>query len=185
MSNDSQEMVIGGVVRPAPQRRRPQVAKVKRIEGCRRIVVAPDEDVAGFRLRLKDLFATSSPLFVEASLKQLLYATRLPGEDVGCTTSVSAALELIAALEPANEVEASLSIHIACLHAASLNVLGRMHSVGERNVIAYSTAAAKLEGAYQRSIESYRRLKYGQTQVVRIERVNIEAGAQAVIGLTR
>lgn len=118
-------------------------------------------------------------------LKQILYATRLPEDGVGTTTSVSAAPELIASLQPSNEAEATLAIHLACLHSAAVNVLGRMHSVGERNIISYSTAAAKLEAAFQRALESYHRLKNGTTQVVRMERVNIESGAQAVIGVVR
>jgi hypothetical protein len=40
-----------------------------------------------------------------------------------------------------NEVQAALAIHVACLHTASLNVLSRTHSIGERNVIAMATAS--------------------------------------------
>src|SRR5262249_52813196 len=120
---------------------------------------------------------------VEASLKQLIAASKLPGEPAGSTTSLSAALEVIASLKPEDEVQAALAIHIACLHSASLNVLGRMPGVTERNVIAMGTAAAKLERAFHNAIETYYRTKRGVTQIVRVERVEIQAGAQAVIGV--
>ena len=88
-------------------------------------------------------------------------------------------------MQPSNEVEASAAIHVACLHASSLNVLARTIDVGSFSIQTYANAAVKLEGAYQRALEGYHRLKNGTTQVVRIERVNIEAGAQAVIGAVR
>jgi hypothetical protein len=57
--------------------------------------------------RGKELFGTASPLFVEASLRQLIEASKLLGQGVGTTTSLTAALELIASLEPENEEAAS------------------------------------------------------------------------------
>jgi len=176
------------VVVPSPtdsltqSKRRPVIAKVRLINARCQIAVAPDSDVDGWRRQLRGLFATSSPLFVDASLKQLMAACKLPGEVTPSTTSVSAALELIASLRPENEAQAALAIHIASLHAASINVLGRLHGITERNVISMATAAAKLELAYQRAIETYHRLKNGNTQIVRIEKVEVQPGGQAVVG---
>jgi hypothetical protein len=173
-----------GVPAPARKRRRPMVAKVRKIDGNPRLfAVAPDGDVAGWRSRLKELFGTASPLFVEASLRQLIEASKLPGQGVGTTTSLTAALELIASLEPENEAQAALAVHVACLHTASLNVLSRTPSIGERNMIAMATACAKLEHAFHSAIETYYRVKRGVTQIVRVERVELQPGAQAVIGV--
>jgi hypothetical protein len=173
-----------GVPAPAMKRRRPMVAKVRKIDGNPRLfAVAPDGDVAGWRARLKELFGTASPLFVEASLRQLIEASKLPGQGVGTTTSLTAALELIASLEPENEAQAALAVHVACLHTASLNVLSRTPSIGERNIIAMATACAKLEHAFHSAIETYYRVKRGVTQIVRVERVELQPGAQAVIGV--
>lgn len=166
-----------------PKKRRPIVAKVRRLNSRRIYAIAPDDAVAGWRERLKELLATSSPLFVEATLAQLIAACKLPGEATASTTSLSAALEVIASLQPENEAQACLAIHIACLHAASLNVLSRMHGCTERNIIALATAAAKLERAYHKALELYHRLKHGVTQIVRVERVNIQSGAQAIVGV--
>ena len=76
-----------------------------------------------------------------------------------------------------------MAIHVACLHAASLNVLGKMHGITAGNVIAMATAYAKLERAYQLSMETYNRLKNGVTQVVRVERVEVQPGANAIVGM--
>jgi hypothetical protein len=135
------------------------------------------------KVRLKELFGTASPLFVEASLRQLIEASKLPGQGVASTISLTAALELLASLEPENEAQAALAVHVACLHTASLNVLSRTHSIGERNMIAMATACAKLEHAFHSAIETYYRVKRGVTQIVRVERVEVQPGAQAVIGV--
>jgi hypothetical protein len=110
-----------------PRRMVTQDGRVKIDGNPRHFAVAPDGDVAGWRSRLKELFGTASPLFVEASLRQLIEASKLPSEGVGTTTSLSAALELIASLEPENEAQAALAVHVACLHTASLSVLSRTH----------------------------------------------------------
>jgi hypothetical protein len=157
--------------------------KVRHLNARESIAKAPDEDVETWRKRLRELFATSSPLFVEASLKQLIGACKLPGEFRASTTSVSAALEIIASLEPENEAQAALAAHIACLHCASLNAMSRMLGVTERNVIAMATAAAKLERAYHLALESYDRMKHAVRQVGRVERVEVQRGAQAIVGV--
>ena len=46
-----------------------------------------------------------------------------------------------------------------------------------------ATACAKLEHAFHSAIETYYRVKRGVTQIVRVERVEVQPGAQAVIGV--
>jgi hypothetical protein len=182
MSNT--EIVSRTPASPAPRaKRRPIVAKVRHLNARESIAKAPDKDIEGWRRRLRELFATSSPLFVETCVKQLIGACRLPGEFRASTATLSAALEIIASLEPENEAQAALAVHIACLHCASLNVMSRMSGTTERNVIAMSTAAARLERAYQLGLESYDRMKNGVRQIVRVERVEIQSGAQAIVGV--
>ena len=43
-------------------------------------------------------------------------------------------------------------------------------------------AVAKLEHAFTRAIDIYRKLKNGNQQIIRIERMELLPGAQAVIG---
>jgi hypothetical protein len=160
------------------------VAKVRQVENQKRIAVAPDSaQIAMWRAQMKALFATASPLFVEASLRQLIEASKLPGECTATTTSLSAALELIASLEPENEAQAAIAVHVACLHTASLNVLKRMHMISERNMIATAIAASKLERAFHSAIETYHRVKRGVTQIIRIEKVEVQSGGQAIVGM--
>ena len=167
----------------APGKRRPIIAKVRHVSANTLYAVAPDADVAGYRARLKKVLATNSSLFVDACLQSLIKAAMLPGDSFACTTSLSASLELIAGLAPENEAQAALAVHVACLHLAALNVIGRMNGVLERNVVAMANAAAKLERAFQSGLETYYRIKRGSTQIVRVEHIEVQAGAQAVIGV--
>jgi hypothetical protein len=91
-------------------------------------------------------------------------------------------LELIASLKPENEAQSALTVHVACLHTASLNVLMRMHDVGERNTVAVAAAAAKPELAFHDAIETFYRIKRGASQVIRIEKVEVQSGGKAVVG---
>jgi hypothetical protein len=168
--------------RPSRQRREPIIAKVRRLSAGEIYAKAPDQDVDGFRVRLREIFATASPLFVEASLRQLIAAAKLPDSVSATTVSLSASLELIASLAPVSESEAALAIHVACLHMASLSVLSRLHTVTERNAVAIATASAKIERAFHSAFETFQHMKRGVTQIVRVERVDIQAGAQAVVG---
>jgi hypothetical protein len=178
MANEDRQMA------PRPiGRRRPIIAKVRQVDNQRRIAVSPDDkQVAEWRARMKQIFATASPLFVEASIQQLTEASKLPREGVATTTSLSAALELIASLQPENEAQAAVAVHIACLHTATINVLKRMHDVGERNMVAVAAAAAKLELAFHGAIETFYRVKRGASQVIRIEKVEVQSGGKAVVG---
>ena len=98
-------------------RRRPIVAKVRQVENQRRIAVALDDKrVAEWRARMQQIFATASPLFVEASIQQLI------------------------------------------------------------------EAAAKLELAFHDAIETFYRIKRGASQVIRIEKVEVQSGGKAVVG---
>jgi hypothetical protein len=73
---------------------------------------------------------------------------------------------------------------MACTHTAAMAVLARLgggHG-SERRVAALGSAAARLLRAYSIQLEVLRRLRHGGQQCIRIERVNINEGGQAVIG---
>lgn len=163
----------------------PVRAQVTRAEGPASESFEPwDEDHKQWRDRLRVVFGTLSPEFVDASMRQLVSLAMLPRHRVATSTSLSAALALITSLAPRDEAQASLAIHIACLHAASLEVLARMmETVSERRLIPMASAAAKLERAFQGAIDNYYRMQRGATQVFRIERVEVQPGAQAIVGV--
>lgn len=140
------------------------------------------EERVVWRRDLKAALGTSSGAFVDAALARLLAASTLPNNMVPTSTSVSAALALIQSMEPANELQAALAVDVACLHAASTNMLSRLSShIPESRMRTASNAAARLERAFHSAVQTYQKLKHGNRQVIRIERIEVKEGSQAMI----
>jgi hypothetical protein len=169
---------------PEPRKKRPLIAQIKTRNGLAKSVAVSPPGYPDWHLKLAAALGTHSRLFLDASLRQLVAACRLPQEPA-TTTSVSAALELIASLKPENEAQGALAVHVACLHVASINVMARMIGGTERHTVAMATAAAKLEKAFHSALDTYQRMKSGAHQTVRVERVEVKEGGQAVIGVLR
>jgi hypothetical protein len=133
--------------------------------------------------RLKAALGTTSSDFVNATLMQIQNASRLPCGGI-CEISINAVLAFIEAAEPKNEIEAALAIQMACTHAVAMAVLSRAGGAygGNRHVAMMAAAAARLLHAFTAQVETMRRLRSGGTQVIRIERVEVKEGGQAVIG---
>jgi hypothetical protein len=131
---------------------------------------------------LKSALGTASSSFVNVSLLQLQAAARLPDGALSEVT-MNAALAMIEAAAPQNEIEAALAVQMACTHCAAMFVLSRTQSgCVHRFISACSAAAAKLLRAYTLQVEALRHLRSGGAQHVRVEHVHINDQARALIG---
>jgi hypothetical protein len=132
--------------------------------------------------RLRAALGTASMDFVDATLFQIQAAARLPNSGLS-EIAVNAALAMIEGEKPRGETECAIVIQMACIHSATMAVLGRLNAAyGNRNVLAAATAASRLSRAFSTLVETLRRLRNGGSQVIRIERVDVRDGGQAVIG---
>jgi hypothetical protein len=133
--------------------------------------------------RLKNALATESSAFVTATLYQLQSAARLPLDGTS-ETAVNAALAMIEAAAPQNEIEAALAVQMACTHTAAMAVLARIGGGqgNERRVAAMGSAASRLLRAYTAQVEALRRLRSGGQQSIRVEHVTVNNGGQAIVG---
>ena len=165
-----------------PLGRRTRV-KLRRVNSDYSKPYPPDGDNKLWWERLKKALGTRSSDFVNATLVQIQNASRLPCGGIS-DTSVNAVLAFIEGAEPKNEVEAALAIQMACAHAVSMAVLSRAGGAygGDRHVAMMAAAAARLLNDFTAQVEILRRLRSGGTQVIRIERVEVKEGGQAVIG---
>jgi hypothetical protein len=164
-------------------RRSPVRVKLRRITAGSAQAYPPDGMTRNWWARLQKALGTTSSAFVNQSLFQLEAAARLHCGGVSEIT-VNAALALIEAAAPRDEMEAALAIQAACAHSAAMVVLARLgpgHG-SEKRVAALGSAAARLLTAYTKQVELLRRLRHGARQVVRIEHVNVTEGGQAIIG---
>jgi hypothetical protein len=132
---------------------------------------------------LKAALGTCSNAFVTASLIQLQGASRLPNGPIS-ETGMNAALALIEAVAPQNEIEGALAVQMAATHSASMAVMTRLGSVNfsPRMLPDYSNAASKLLRAYTAQVDALRRLRGGGAQHIRVEHIHLNDDAKAVIG---
>jgi hypothetical protein len=168
------------VNQPGPSRVR---VKLRRINANRVKAYPPDGESKAWWRRLKKALGTKSSDFVNTSLFQLQAAAQLPGSGISEVT-LNAALAMIEAAAPKDEIEGALAVQMACTHTAAMVVLARLGSGGgtERRVAALGSTAARLLRAYSTQVEVLRRLRHGGNQYVRVEHVHVNDGGQAVIG---
>jgi hypothetical protein len=168
------------------QRRSPVRVKLRRITASRSTPYPPDGQGKIWWERLKKALGTASSDFVNASLLQLQLAAQLPCSGIS-EIGMNAALAIVEAAAPRNEIEGALAVQMACTHSAAVSVLARFGSGGgsERRVVALASAAARLLRAYSVQFEALRRVRHGSDQFVRVEHVHVSDGGQAVIGNVR
>ena len=114
---------------------------------------------------------------------QLQAAARSPYGTIS-ETAINAALAMIEAAAPRDELEGALAVQMACAHMAAMSVLAKMNSgLGtERRTAAFGSTAARLLKAYAMQLEVLRRLRTGGQQFMRVEHIHVNDGGRAVIG---
>jgi hypothetical protein len=170
---------------PVAGRRRLPPVRVKVWDANGRIakVYPPDGEGEIWWERLNKALGTRSSDFVNAALFQIQAAARSPWGGIS-ELSMNAALAMIEAAAPKDEIEGALAIQMACTHTAAMSVLAKLDAafVTERRVAAFGSAAARLLRAFANQVEVLRRLRQGGHQYVRVEHVHVGDGGQAVIG---
>ena len=147
-------------------------------------VGSPHADHGGHALQLTNAFGTASAGFVNQSLGQLEWATRDRGGDrCGSATEVNAALAMLGAIGPQDELEAALGMQMAGCHALTMEMLGRA-KVADRidHIELYGNMAVKLQRTFTGQVEALARLRGKGQQTVRVEHVTVQPGAQAIVG---
>ena len=100
---------------------------------------------------------------------------------------MNAALAMIEAVAPKDEIEGALAVQMACTHTAAMGVLAKLDAAfgTERRIAAIGSTAARLMKTFAMQVEVFRRLRHGGQQFVRVEHVHVNDGGQAVIGNVR
>jgi hypothetical protein len=167
------------------QRRRDRPVRIKlvRPDAYSPQTCPPDGERQQWWEHLNQALGTVSSDFVNVSLLQLQAAARSPYGTIS-ETAMNAALAMIVAVAPKDEIEAALAVQMSCTHAASMAILGKLDSGfgTERRIATFASAAARLMRAFAMHVEVLRRLRNGGHQLVRVEHVHVNDGGQAVIG---
>jgi len=118
------------------------------------------------------------------NLTSLEVAVRGRGEARGReAASVNAALALMEAVAPQDELEGALAVQMASNHALTMEMLCRAKSTENTEHLAlYGNLAVKLQRTFTAQIEALARLRGKGQQTVRVEHVTVAPGAQAIVG---
>ena len=150
------------VTKAAVQRRPPVRVKLRLLKADTFQAYPPDGEKKLWWDRLKKALGTASSDFVNAAMFQLQHAARLNCGGIS-DIALNAALAMIEAAAPGNEIEAALAIQMACTHTAAMSVLARFGSGGgsQGRVVPLANAAARLLRAYSIQVATHRRLRHG------------------------
>jgi hypothetical protein len=165
-----------------PRRMPPARIKIKSIQGNVVSFVSPGPTEPAWREQLKTTLGTVSDAFVDMALHHLERAARML--DGASDMAINGAIAMIAAFAPKNEVEAALAVQAACTHMVAMVMMARIgggHG-GDRRLPILASAAAKLMRAHCMQVETFRRLRGGGDQNIRVEHVHVHEGGQAIVG---
>ena len=169
----------------APPRRAPPASiKIKGVQGNVVSFASPGPSEQVWRRQLGAAFGTVSDAFVDMALHHLERVARMPG-DGASDMAINGAIAMIAARAPKDEIEAALALQMACTHMAAMAVMSRIGGAGggAQRLPGLASASAKLLKAFCTQVETYRRLRVGGEQNIRVEHVHVHEGGQAIVGV--
>ena len=96
---------------------------------------------------------------------------------------MNAALAMVQAAKPENELEAALAVQMAATHELALTMLNRvrMHEYEPKEAFLYSNAAAKLMRSYAAQMTALDKLRRKGEQHITVEHLHVGPGAQAIV----
>jgi hypothetical protein len=161
----------------------PVLVKIWDSKGQLANIQPPDGEHEAWWQRLQKALGTTSSDFVNVSLVQIQTAARSPLGKIS-EQAMNAALAMVEAAAPRDEIEGALAVQLSCTHAAAMAILAKLDAafVTERRAAAFGSAASRLLRAFAMQVEVLRRLRHGGHQCIRIEHVHVNDGGQAVIG---
>lgn len=146
-------------------------------------IACPHDDEIGHGIQIADTFGTRSGDFSNACTAWLANAAAEQGKPLSETT-LNAALAMVAATAPANEMEALIAVQMFAAHDLSMDLMRRAKQASNvRAMTEYGNLATKLSRTMTAQIEALGKLRRGGEQTVRVEHVHVYEGGQAVVGV--
>jgi hypothetical protein len=134
-------------------------------------------------MRLFDVLGSRSNGFIDDSLHRIAGALRLTGDDNKDSTTLSAAVAMVAAVAPTNELEATMALQMVAANEAAMMGFERSRMAQYlEHASAYSNMANKAMRSFALHAEAIAKLRRGGEQVVK--HVHVNDGGQAVIAGT-
>jgi hypothetical protein len=133
------------------------------------------------KLALGNAIGTSDEVLLTTLLNQLMLVC---GSDrLHAPGTLNAMLALMMAFEPRNSAEALLAAQMAAIHTATMRAAMMLSDV--RTPAAYEPASNvmnKLARTFTTQVEALKRFRTNGEQTVRVHRVTVNEGGQAIVG---
>jgi len=114
---------------------------------------------------------------ISQALSSCIAVSSTPTEDWDCIAA------LLCSLEPHNAQESMMAVQIASMHYQTVALLSRANKSDHLDLKEqYLKVAMKTSKHYVTLVEALKKLRSKCDQSIRVERVNVHAGAQAVVG---
>lgn len=142
----------------------------------------PDHvDLATGTVNLMNALGTASLPFMNGLLNQITNVASQGSEPD--EASINFMLSVVDGIEPRDEIEAMLASQMAAVHLATMTFARRLaHVQNIPQQDAAERAFNKLARTFTTQVEALKRYRSDGKQTVRVERVTVEAGGQAVVG---
>jgi len=153
-------------------------------EGGTKEMTPTHSDSAGHSAWLMSSLGTASTSFLVQQLNSLEVATAgsAPGSEPN-VFGVNAALAMLGAIDPQDELEGALATQMVGCHSLSMAMLCRAKSTTRTDQLQlYGNLAVKLQRTFTAQVEALARLRGKGQQVVRVEHVTVHPGGQAIVG---
>ncbi|CAO4157300.1 hypothetical protein [Methylorubrum extorquens] len=161
--------------------RRPP-ARIKVAKGKAGVSTRPDHlDLGAGTVNLMNALGTASVPFMEGLLRQITnVASHGPQPD---EANINFVLAAVNGIEPRDELEAMLAAQMAAVHLATMTFARRLAHVDNLpQQDSAKRAFNKLARTFTAQVEALKRYRSTGQQTVRVERVTVEAGGQAIVG---
>jgi len=143
---------------------------------------AVHNDEIGAAVMVNDAFGSSSHHFVNQCVTHLANATTATGGDVS-PQGLNAALALVGAIDPRDELEAALATQMVATHEMMLMMSNRARSAQRlESIKEYGNLATKMARTFTTQIKALGDMRRGGEQVVR--HIHVHEGGQAVVAET-
>lgn len=138
-------------------------------------------DLGTGTVNLLNALGTASLPFMQGLLRQITNVAsqgQQPDE-----ANINFVLSVVNGVEPRDEVEAMLGAQMAAIHMATMTFARRLaHVENIPQQDAAERALNKLARTFTTQMEALKRYRSTGQQTVRVERVSVEAGGQAIVG---
>lgn len=153
---------------------------VEMVDGVARLTIGRNSD-PDERLRLMAAMGTYDLDFLSPLLSQIGNSVSVKGEVQ--EASLQFVTAFIKSIEPESEIEAMLAAQMAAVHICALDASRRyLSSTSLDGKDSAERAMTKLTRTFTTQMEALKRHRAKAQQTVRVERVNVESGGQAIVG---